>query len=64
MSHDSDGFAVPPGRTLDLGTWFNAAPVAWWRALLRGRSSRRGFVGDGVLTVHTLDPRGVRGTAG
>jgi galactofuranosylgalactofuranosylrhamnosyl-N-acetylglucosaminyl-diphospho-decaprenol beta-1,5/1,6-galactofuranosyltransferase len=60
ISHDSDGFAVPPGHTLDLGTWFNAAPVAWWRALLPPTEFAAEVVGDGVLTVHTLDRRGVR----
>ena len=30
------GLRLPAGALADLGTWFNAAPVAWWRALLPG----------------------------
>lgn len=47
------------GATLDLGTWFNAAPVGWWRRLLGPGHVVLDVHGRGLLRVW----RSVRGVA-
>ena len=45
------GLDVAPGATLDLGTWFNAAPVAWWREILGAGRVRLVVEGRGAVRV-------------
>ncbi|WP_029253120.1 glycosyltransferase [Paraoerskovia marina] len=51
VTRDGDALLVPAGGTLDLGTWFNAAPVGWWRSLLGSGHLRLRVRGRGALTV-------------
>ncbi|ROS78561.1 glycosyltransferase [Cellulomonas sp. PhB143] len=67
---DDDALVVEPGGVLDLGTWFNAAPVGWWRELLGPGHLRLRVRGRGTLTVwgagggrrHVVDSRLLDGT--
>ncbi len=52
------GLRLPAGAVADLGTWFNAAPVAWWRAVLPGLSLDLRVQGTGEAVVSTLDAAG------
>ncbi|QIK82859.1 glycosyltransferase [Sanguibacter sp. HDW7] len=45
------GLDVAAGATLDLGTWFNAAPVAWWREVLGAGRVRLVVEGRGAVRV-------------
>jgi galactofuranosylgalactofuranosylrhamnosyl-N-acetylglucosaminyl-diphospho-decaprenol beta-1,5/1,6-galactofuranosyltransferase len=54
------GLWQPAGSTVDLGTWFNAAPLGWWRSLLPGSEVDLEVRGTGELTVTTLDASGAR----
>lgn len=47
------GLRLAPGATLDLGTWFNAAPVAWWRDVLGPGHVRLVVQGSGRLRLWT-----------
>ena len=42
---------LAPKATLDLGTWFNAAPVGWWRRVLGPGNVRLQVTGRGDLQV-------------
>ena len=52
------GLRLPAGAVADLGTWFNAAPVAWWRALLPGLGLDLMVRGTGEVIVSTVDDAG------
>ncbi|BDZ42859.1 glycosyl transferase [Paraoerskovia sediminicola] len=48
---EGEKLVVAPGGTLDLGTWFNAAPVGWWRELIGPGHLRLQVRATGKLTV-------------
>ena len=52
------GLGLPAGAVADLGTWFNAAPVGWWRAQFPGLDLELRVRGTGELIVSTLDVAG------
>lgn len=47
----SPALVLAPEATLDLGTWFNAAPVGWWRRVLGPGNVRLEVTGRGDLQV-------------
>lgn len=47
----SPALVLAPEDTLDLGTWFNAAPVGWWRRVLGPGNVRLAVTGRGDLQV-------------
>lgn len=51
VAPDGQGLSIEPGGTLDLGTWFNAAPAGWWRSLIGPGHLRLRVRGHGSLTV-------------
>jgi len=52
------GLRLSADAVADFGTWFNAAPVAWWRALLPDVAVDLVVSGTGELTITTLDAAG------
>ena len=53
-----NGLVLTEGHSLDLGTWFNAAPLAWWRGLLGSGEFVLDVVAAGELVAHMLDTEG------
>ncbi len=47
------GLVLEDGGHLDLGTWFNAAPVGWWREILGITTIRLVVSGFGDLTIRS-----------
>lgn len=48
---NESALVLSQGETLDLGTWFNAAPVGWWRRILGPGNIRLEVTGRGDLQV-------------
>ena len=53
VADGSGGLHLEAGGHLDLGTWFNAAPVGWWREILGIESIRLAVSGSGDLTIRS-----------
>lgn len=47
-----------PGAEIDLGTWFNAAPVGWWWSLLGPARCSVSVRGQGVVSLVVAGPSG------
>ncbi|WP_435298355.1 glycosyltransferase family 2 protein [Timonella sp. A28] len=51
-------YELAAGARIDLGTWFNAAPIAWWHQLFGSGPTELRVSGQGLVTVHTVNDKG------